>query len=1449
MTLDHEKDETLRRLAKAISDATPVNWETESRDHPAIASNLKGLRLIESVAEVHRATTGTDPGRTTELSPDPGAARHRFLFQWGPLEVIERIGAGSFGEVYRAFDSRLQREVALKLRQSEATRDEEASARRFLNEARRLALVRHPNVVTVHGVDIHDGRVGMWTDLVRGCTLEERLAEEGPLAAHEAALIGLDLCRALAAVHAAGLIHGDLKAANVMREEGGRILLMDFGAATERLGQQPGAARIAFGTPLVTAPEVLRGEARGPAADLYSLGALLFHLVSGRYPVEATTADELIAKHGAGERVPLRELRPDLPAAFVQLIERALAHDPESRFPSAGALERGLVASTGLLATTSEAQTLRSLLDDLGRVPEELCRHIGREVARALATIHRTGRLHSDLKPQTILITGDETVEVMKPGPHRNPASALRYTAPELVHGGKKVDGRTDLHVLGVILYELATGHHPFTGGDSQAVLRRIQEETPRRVGELNPQLSPFFEEVLRNLLEKDPDRRFESAAELVQVFAEGERAAWWRGRTRELRQAAHRPLRRVRIPLETALYGRAAELQRLRDLYERARSGDGQVVLVGGEAGIGKTRLIDEFVGELEGAGEDLNFLHGSYPPGGAATAAGAFTTAYREHFGVEGLEETLEDYLKVTPLLIPAFAALLSGDAAPPGAAPLTKESLQTAFVHISQELAAERPTVVLIDDLHFAPEEGRFLFAALALAVAGHRVMLVGNARPGVPEDWSASIRRLDHVSPLPLSRLATEEVGRLVIDAFGAGPLAEELAPQIATRSDGNPFFVFEIIRELRERGLVAPVPGSAWTLVQPIGEIPIPSTVLELIRARIARLDQEDRELLDVACCWGFEFDPTLVSEAVGLGVVPTLRRFARIEARERLIRAAGRSYMFDHHQVQEALYAQLFEPLRERYHGALANALENREEAAEKDLKLVDGDLAVELCEHFYRGGHSERARRYLHVALDHLEANYLNGAAVELADRALSAATLQGTERLEVLLRKPRRLILLGRAKDVPGVLEEAEALADAEGDPRLQSKVARLRGSHLTQIARYAEAGTALRGAIELARAAGDLGEEGLASHSLGNVHYYLGQYEDARAHHERSIAIAEQINDRILERTANLGLGNVFRLMGLQKEAKQRFERCLALAREHGDRVAEASATGNLGVVFMDMGRYEEARAHFERHLLLCRQNGHRSHELYASANLGSALFELGHPGEALAHHDRHLALSREMGQRESEVTALCNKGVAYTLMGDFNRAHQLLEASRSLCAETGLGIEGEVLYELAALEEQRGEVSAAERLYREALALHRGQDGRRGIAFTLAALGGLLAGLGRHEEARQHLTESLRVAQELDYAREAVFASAHLALLPGGDRDSALETFRALESRLSHYEKMRALFLLWKARGDTTHLEEAHRLLTELRGHSPAEYQETMVANVPLHREIRAAWATR
>ena len=210
------------------------------------------------------------------------------------------------------------------------------------------------------------------------------------------------------------------------------------------------------------------------------------------------------------------------------------------------------------------------------------------------------------------------------------------------------------------MLYELATGHHPYRDEDVPNVMRNILDEEPRKVGEVNPQLSPFFEEVVGTLIAKDRDARFADAAMLAAVLQEGERGDWWKARVKALRVETKRPLRRIRIPRETALYGRDADLAKLHALYDKAKAGEGQVLLIEGEAGIGKTRLVDEFVGRLRHEGEDINFLFGSYPPGGAATAARAFSEAYREQFGQEGSAP----WLSQTPILVPAFDALLRGE-----------------------------------------------------------------------------------------------------------------------------------------------------------------------------------------------------------------------------------------------------------------------------------------------------------------------------------------------------------------------------------------------------------------------------------------------------------------------------------------------------------------------------------------------------------------------------------------------------------------------------------------------------------------------------------------------------------------------------------------------------------------------------------------------------------------
>ena len=198
-------------------------------------------------------------------------------------------------------------------------------------------------MVRVFGAERIGDEVGLSMELVEGRTLDAIVRERGPLSASEAAVIGLDLCRALAAVHGAGLLHGDIKAHNVMRADGGRTMLMDFGAG-RALNVVPATPGGDFaGTPVYLAPEVFAGANRAPASDIYSLGVLLYFLVTGSYPLDGGTGTEIRRLHDQGtSRRPLRDVRPDLPDAFIRAVERALAEDPRQRFGAAGTLESAL---------------------------------------------------------------------------------------------------------------------------------------------------------------------------------------------------------------------------------------------------------------------------------------------------------------------------------------------------------------------------------------------------------------------------------------------------------------------------------------------------------------------------------------------------------------------------------------------------------------------------------------------------------------------------------------------------------------------------------------------------------------------------------------------------------------------------------------------------------------------------------------------------------------------------------------------------------------------------------------------------------------------------------------------------------------------------------------------------------------------------------------------------
>lgn len=324
MTANH--NDPLEKLAARIADDEPVDWHAAagglSEGDDAALQNLRELEQVVSGFRHVQTSNGRDTPRSGK-------------FRFGNLTVIEPLGEGSQGEVWRAYDPHLDLQVALKLRKV----DSGVLSHQFLEEARRLARVRQANVVSVYGAAVHGSRAGLWTELIRGTSLAELLAQHGTFPHEEVRSLGLDVCHALVAVHRHGLLHGDIKLENVMREVSGRTVLMDFGAAREL---DAASTPVISGSLHYLAPEVMRGAAPSPASDIYALGVTMFRLLTGAYPYAAKDLDALMKAQDSGDRARLDTMRSGLPKSLVRAIEQALSADPAKRHASALAFASAL---------------------------------------------------------------------------------------------------------------------------------------------------------------------------------------------------------------------------------------------------------------------------------------------------------------------------------------------------------------------------------------------------------------------------------------------------------------------------------------------------------------------------------------------------------------------------------------------------------------------------------------------------------------------------------------------------------------------------------------------------------------------------------------------------------------------------------------------------------------------------------------------------------------------------------------------------------------------------------------------------------------------------------------------------------------------------------------------------------------------------------------------------
>jgi serine/threonine protein kinase/tetratricopeptide (TPR) repeat protein len=997
------------------------------------------------------------------------------------------------------------------------------------------------------------------------------------------------------------------------------------------------------------------------------------------------------------------------------------------------------------------------------RLPQDLhpalC--LVRRLCHTLSYLHGEGIVHRDLKPENILIraaSGEQRAASEQPalGPGLaargsplaafpvlvdfglvsrswaelsrealevagHAAGTVAYMAPEQGRG-ERVDARADLYSLGCILYELVTGRPPFVGEAPIEVLYQHLEAKPRPPSELAPGLPPELDELLLRLLEKQPRRRLGYADDVsaalgrIGIEAEPPRGA----------PAAQAYLYRP------GFSGRADVLEQMRRHLAALRSGSGAMVLVGGESGAGKTRLLVEL--SRLAAEERLRVLTGECPPPAVETAAGdaplqafrSFLQAVADRCQEGGAEET-ERLLGVrAPVLAayePALAALpgLEAQGAP---AELPPHEAQQRLCHylletLSASAAQGGELLLLLDDLQWADE---LSLAVLELMLRGtflqeQPLLVVGVYRS---EERGPALGRLlesRRVATLELRRLDGPAVGRIVADMLGLSTPPEVFARFLMAQSEGNPFFVAEVLRAAVGQELLYRDVAGRWQVAEPGEEtaseqtyaaLPLPKSLLELISGRLSGLSEEARRLVEALAVLGREADGALVADVSGLRSSKVMKATLEALSRQMLEAAEGERLRFVHDKLREVVYQGLEPARRSELHRSAAVALEELFAARQDE---VLGALAL----HWEQGGEAGKAQAY-HLA-----------AARQQRDR-------YSWQEAETHYRAYLRLVPEPSAGRLEAWKELGEEVLSVRGDRH--------------------QAVEELKQALGQARTAGERGLEGRIAGALGTLWHRMGSVEEGQAQLEQALLLAGQVGDRQLEGKTLANLADLHETQGRMEQAHRLYEQSLSIARDVGDRRLEGSVLGSLADLQRQQGRTESARPLYEQSLAILRQVGHRRGEGRVLSCLAILHYEQGRLEEALSLFEQALSIARQVGDLPAEGVELGGVAVVQFERGRMEQAEQLFEQALRIVRQTGnRAQEGVLLANLAVQHQKVERLNEATRLYEQALTIHREVGHRRFEGFVLGKLAGLHDGQGRPEEAARLHEQTLAIHREV------------------------------------------------------------------------------------------------
>jgi len=911
------------------------------------------------------------------------------------------------------------------------------------------------------------------------------------------------------------------------------------------------------------------------------------------------------------------------------------------------------------------------------------------DVCSALQFAHSQGVLHRDIKPENILITQEGIAKLMDFGLAKmlgEPSitqegiivGTVAYVAPEIALG-KGADARSDLYSFGAVLYEMVTGKPPFQGEDSVKIIFSHIHDYPVLPSRLIPKVPQALSECVMKLLEKEPGKRYQSSADLFKVLRDIAE-----GFLREAYVPSPKPSLVVPSPRppavrEVQLIDRVEEMSLLRETVDKAVRGEGGLIFLYGEAGIGKTRLARELGAYARLRG--MQVLYGRCPALFRMDGVPPYVLwkeaikNYLESCTPEQLYRVIGFYPGEVSKLVPEIKQKLG--AFPESLSISPEHERDRLFEAVSQfvtNVSKEAPLLVVLDDLQWTDQSSLLLLHYLARGVYRESLLLFGAYRDTDIDELhplSAVLTELNRerlLRSVPLKRMFLNDVSEMIKRILEQDDVPRDFCELVFEKTRGNPFFVEEVIKSLKEEEVIYREEDK-WKIKE-VSRIEFPKTVKSVIKARIGRLDDECQNVLTLASFVGNDFSFEALCGVTGFEedkLLDTMEKTLKTGlVKERVIRGED-VYSFADIIIRDVVHEEVSHLRHKRFHGVVGCALEK------VYTKNIDEHLG-ELALHFLESGDKDKALDYFMKAGDKAAKIYANNEAVSYFQSALKLL-----EEKENVLRE--KGIVLERLGDIKGLVGEHDACIKYWNDSLLlwkqlyeKADVARLHRKLANvlwdDVGDTKKAEEYYEKALTILEAQPESVELASLYEDMAHMHYRIGDIPKALSLAEKALELAKKLNAYEVIASSYASLGTIFSFTGDLKKAIECHERALKIALDNGYMETALRAYNNLAVA-LPAEEYERRMEFLEKGFELAKKVGHIGMMSWIGNVLALFYIFMGKMDKAVSLAEESIALDRKVANMPHLSMSLSGLGFAYQVLGEWDKSEQYHNEAASIC----------------------------------------------------------------------------------------------------------------------------------------------------------------------------------